>query len=100
MGIVTIYTVRYLGSQNQTKIDEWLNKEFSDISKRDKKENAEIFFADETNIQNTMHYPRGCAPKGKIPVVRTEAQKFKVNILSAISKRGKLRFIMYSVEFV
>lgn len=42
-----------------------------------------------------MNYLRGYAPKGKTPVVRTEAQKFKVNMLSAVSKRGKLRFMLY-----
>lgn len=81
--------------QDQGKIDEWLNKEFPGISKRADEENAEIFFGDETNIQNTMNYLRGYAPKGKTPVVRTAAQKFKVNMLSAISKRGKLRFMLY-----
>ena len=81
--------------QDQGKIDEWLNVEFPGITKRAQKENAEIFFGDETNIQNTTNYLRGYAPKGKTPVVRTEAQKFKVNMLSAISKRGKLRFMLY-----
>ena len=38
---------------------------------------------------------KGYAPKGKTPVVRTEAQKFKINMLSAVSKRGKLRFVLY-----
>ena len=38
---------------------------------------------------------KGYAPKGKTPVVRTQAQKFKVNMLSAVSKRGKLRFVLY-----
>lgn len=38
---------------------------------------------------------RGYALKGQTPVVRTEAQKFKVNMLSAVSKRGKLRFTIY-----
>ncbi len=81
--------------QDQVKIDEWLNKEFPGISKRADEENAEIFFGDETNIQNTMKYLRGYAPKWKTPVVRTESQKFKVNMLSAVSKRGKLRFMLY-----
>ena len=38
---------------------------------------------------------KGYAPKGKTPVVKVEAQKFKINMLSAISKRGKLRFMLY-----
>ena len=72
-----------------------LNEEFPGITARAEAENAEIFFGDETNIQNTCNYMRGYAPKGKKPVVKVESQKFKVNMLSAISKRGKLRFMLY-----
>ena len=81
--------------QDQEKIDKWLNEEFPGITERAKIENAEIFFGDETNVQNTANYMRGYAPKGKTPVVRTEAKKMKINMLSAISKRGMLRFVLY-----
>lgn len=81
--------------QDEKKIDEWLNEEFPGITERANAENAEIFFGDETDIQNTCNYMKGYAPKGKTPVVRTQAQKFKVNMLSAVSKRGKLRFVLY-----
>ena len=84
--------------QDQAKIDKWLNEEFPGIIERAEAENAEIFFGDETNIQNTCNYMRGYAPKGKTPVVKVESQKFKVNMLSAISKRGKLRFMLYKVN--
>lgn len=82
-------------SQDKKKIDKWLNEEFPGITERAEAENAEIFFGDETNIQNTCNYMRGYAPKGKTPVVRTESKKFKINMLSAVSKRGKLRFTLY-----
>lgn len=50
---------------------------------------------DETNIQNTCNYMKGYAPEGKTPVVRAESQKFKINMLSVVSKRGKLRLMLY-----
>ncbi len=81
--------------QDAEKIDAWLNREFPGITERAEKEGAEIFFGDETNIQNTANYARGYAPKGKTPVVQTEAQKLKIEMLSAISKRGKLHFLLY-----
>ena len=34
------------------------------------------------------------APIGKTPVVRTEAKHIKINMLSAVSNRGKLRFVL------
>ena len=87
--------VKHAYKQDEKKIDEWLNEEFPGITERANAENAEILFGDETNIQNTCNYMKGYAPKGKTPVVRTQAQKFKVNMLSAVSKRGKLRFVLY-----
>ncbi len=81
--------------QDEKKIDAWLNSEFPGITERAEKEDAEIFFGDETNIQNTANYARGYAPKGHTPVIQTEAQKLKIEMLSAISKRGKLHFLLY-----
>jgi transposase len=81
--------------QDEKKVDAWLNEEFPGISERAETENAEIFFGDETGIQNTANYVKGYAPIGQTPIVRNEAKKMKINMLSAISKRGKLRFILY-----
>lgn len=81
--------------QDEKQIDQWLNDEFPGITERANAENADIFFGDETGIQNTANYLKGYAPKGKTPVVRVESKKMKINMLSAISKRGKMRFMLY-----
>jgi transposase len=81
--------------QDEKKIDAWLNEEFPGISQRAEAENAEIFFGDECGVQNTANYAKGYAPIGKTPIVRVESKKMKINMLSAISKRGKLRFLLY-----
>ena len=81
--------------QDEKKVENWLNIEYPSISKRAKAEKAEVFFGDETGIQNTANYARGYAPIGHTPVVRVEARKMKINMLSAISNRGKLRFVLY-----
>ena len=81
--------------QDEKKIDAWLNSEFPGITERAEKEDAENFFGDETNIQNTANYACGYAPKGKTQVIQTEAQKLKIEMLSAVSKREKLYFLLY-----
>lgn len=81
--------------QDGQKVDNWLNVEFPGITKRADEEQAEIFFGDETNIQNVANYARGYAPKGKTPVVQVEARKLKIEMISAVSKRGKLHFLLY-----
>lgn len=81
--------------QDEGQVKSWLELEFPGISERAKAEDAEIFFGDETGLQNTSNYARGYAPIGKTPVVRTESKHIKINMLSAISNRGKLRFVLY-----
>jgi transposase len=81
--------------QDEAKVKNWLESEFPGISERAKAENAEVFFGDETGLQNVATCLRGYAPIGKTPVVRTEAKKIRINMLSAISNRGKLRFTLY-----
>ena len=81
--------------QDEEQVKNWVESEFSGISERAKAEDAEIFFGDETGLQNQSTCLRGYAPIGQTPVVRTEAKHIKINMLSAISNRGKLRFVLY-----
>ncbi len=47
-----------------------MNEEYPAIHRKAKAENAEIFWGDETAVQNVANYARGYAPKGKTPVVK------------------------------
>jgi len=81
--------------QDEQKVADWVEEEFPGIKERAKAENAEVFWGDETGIQNTANYLKGYAPIGKTPVALVDSQKMKINMLSAISSRGKLRFLLY-----
>lgn len=81
--------------QDEEQVKNWVESEFPGINERAKEEGAEIFFGDETGLQNQATCLRGYAPIGKTPVVKTEAKHIKINMLSAISNRGKLRFMLY-----
>ena len=78
--------------QDPGKVDAWLKREYPSIAEKAKAENAEIYWGDETALQNTANYAKGYAPKGQTPLLEVESKKMKLNLLSAISNRGKLRF--------
>lgn len=82
--------------QDEQKVADWVEREFPGIKERAKQENAEIFFGDECGIQNTANYAKGYSPIGCTPVVLVESKKMKINMLSAVSSRGKLRFVLYN----
>ena len=83
--------------QKPEAVQRWLKKEYPAIHTEAKKEDAEIFWGDETAVQNVANYARGYAPKGRTPVLKTKARKMHINMISAISNQGKLHF-MFSQE--
>ena len=69
--------------------------EFPGITDRAKEEGAEIFFGDETGLQNQATCLRGYVPIGQTPVVRTEAKHIKINSQCvAVATRKEQRFAL------
>jgi transposase len=81
--------------QRPEAVQKWMDNDYPEIADRAKKEGAEIHWGDETGIQTDTYRDRGYAPKGKTPVVRLNAKKSRVNMISAITNQGKVRFMMY-----
>jgi transposase len=81
--------------QNPQAINRWLEARYPAIAVQAKKEKAEIYWGDETGIQTDAYRVRGFAPKGNDPVVRLPAQKSSINMISAITNQGQMRFMMY-----
>jgi len=81
--------------QSAEAVDAFKNETFPEIQKRANAENAEIFFADESGINNQAYNPRGYAPIGRTPVVRIEVKRERVNVMGAISFGGHRKFLAY-----
>lgn len=81
--------------QNPKLVAQWHETVYPEIQARAKQEKAEIHWGDETGIQNDAYNAKGFAPKGKTPVVRINATKSRVNMISSITNRGKVRFMLY-----
>ena len=82
-------------SQDDVKADRFMKEEYPAISKRAVAENAEIYWGDETGISNQEYYQRGFSPKGVTPVMHVESKQERINMISAITGRGSLRFMLY-----
>lgn len=79
------------------KTQKWLNEEYPKIKKQAKEENADIWWGDETACVSLPSNLKGYAKKGsKIkPILTHPAQKFKINMISAITNTGKTMFSLY-----
>lgn len=81
--------------QRPAVVREWLDKHYPEIQKRAKKENAEIYWGDESGLSSEDNRGRGYAPKGKTPVRYTTGARFSTSMISAIANQGQLRFMVY-----
>ena len=54
-----------------------------------------IYWGDETGIDNCSNCERGFAPKGQPPVLPVETKRERLNMLSALSRQGDIRFMLY-----
>jgi len=70
----------------------WKAIEYPKIATEAKKAGATVYFADEASVRSDYHAGTTWAPKGKTPVVKTTGARFSVNMISAVTARGALRF--------
>lgn len=54
-----------------------------------------IYWGDETGISNQDQIGRSYAPRGETPVVRRTAKRITQSMISAVSNRGLMRFMLY-----
>lgn len=86
-------------NQKPEQVQKWLKEDYPAIHAAAKEESAEIYWGDETAVQNVPNYARGYAPKGKTPVLKVQTVKMHINMISAISNQGHVRF-MFSNESI
>ena len=87
--------VKRAREQNPKAVEKWLKEEYPKIAAMAKKEKAEVYWGDETGVQNEANRVRGYGPKGKTPVLRVTAKRAHISMISAITNEGKVRFMVY-----
>ena len=80
--------------QDPQRVRRWLEQEYPAIREQARQVGAEIYFGDEAGVRSDCHAGRTWGVKGQTPVVRSTGQRTSVNMLSAVSARGALRFML------
>ena len=81
--------------QNPEKVRQWLEDEYPAIRAQAKAEGAEIWWGDETAVQNTPHQLRGFSPRGKTPILKSFGKRIHLTMVSAVNNQGLVRFRMF-----
>lgn len=80
--------------QDGEAVRRWKEEEYPRIRLRAKRLGAQIFFGDEAGVRSDFHSGGTWSPRGRTPTVSTTGARFGVNLLSAVSAQGKLRFMV------
>lgn len=80
--------------QNPEAVRRWLAEEYPAIQQRAKREGAQIFFADEAGVRSDFHSGTTWGVRGRTPIVSSTGGRFGLNLISAVSARGELRFMI------
>ena len=85
--------------QDPKRVAEWLEKEYPAIKKKAKKQNAVIYFEDEVGMRSDHQAGKSYAPKGETPIIKKTGQRFSLNMVSAISNKGHVGFMILDGTF-
>jgi transposase len=91
--------VRRAFEQSPAAVQRWLTETYPAIEAKSKEEGAAIYWGDETGLRSD--HQTGCSYglKGKTSVVPGTGQRFSINMISAITNRGKMSFMVYENTF-
>ena len=87
--------IRRALERQDAAVQAWLAEHYPKIAARAKAEGAVIHWGDETGISNQPVYGRSFAPQGRTPVLRRPATRRTLSMISTVTNRGTLRFMLY-----
>jgi len=91
--------VRRAFEKNPQEVSRWLDQEYPAIRSQAKEEKAEIYWGDEMGLRSDHAAGRSYGRRGQTPVIQGTGQRFGCNMISAITNRGRLNFMVFKKRF-
>lgn len=85
--------------RNPVAVKKWLREEYPAIKRRAKREKGEILWGDEMGLRSDHQAGTSYGRKGQTPVILGTGQRFRCNMISAISNHGRLAFMVFKQRF-
>src|SRR5215468_89508 len=79
---------------DEALVQQWLKQEYSKIKALAQREKADIFFGDAAHMRSDHHAGRTWGKKGETPVVLSTGARYSMSLISAITSRGHMRFMI------
>lgn len=81
--------------QDPVLVKQWETETYPAIKAEAHAAGATVYFADEAGIRSDYHTGTTWAPVGQTPVVTVTGRRFSFNMISAVSPRGDVRFMIH-----
>lgn len=91
--------VRRAFDQDPEAVRLWLEEEYPAIRRAAKREGAEIHWCDEMGLRSDHQSGTSYGLKGETPVIPGTGQRFGCNMISSLTNRGRLRFMVFKERF-
>jgi len=80
-------------------VQRWLEAEYPRIRALAKREKAQIYWGDEMGLRSDHQAGRSWGKIGQTPVIPGTGKRFKTNMISVITNRGRLYFMVFRKSF-
>jgi transposase len=80
--------------RDEALVQKWLKTEYPKIRKMAVAQGADIYFGDAAHIRSDHHAGRTWGKKGETPIVEATGARHGMSLISAITSRGKMRFMI------
>ena len=94
LGITCQKPLHRAQERDEALVQQWLKKEYPKIKALAQREKAEIFFGDAAHMRSDHHAGRTWGKRGETPVVETTGARHGMSLISAITARGHMRFMI------
>ena len=91
--------MRRAWERDDATVRRWLKVQYPRIRREAKREGAEIHWGDEMGLRSDHQAGRSYSPKGNTPVIQGTGQRFGCNVISTVTNRGTLRFMVFKHRF-
>lgn len=98
-GLTPQKPVRRAYERDEAAVKAWLREEYPAIQARAKRQNAEIHWGDEMGLRSDHQTGTSYSPKGQTPVIPGTGKRFSCNMISTVTNRGTLAFMVFTQRF-
>ena len=98
-GLTPQKPLRRAYERDPVAVRRWLDREYPAIEKQAKAEKAEIHWGDQMGLRADHQTGTSYGRRGQTPVIPGTGQRFRCNMMSTITNRGELSFMVFKENF-